>query len=72
MAKKGEDIYIRNIENGIRAIRLKTKTPDQVNVLDNLKRLQLVNVGMAGELQGKYENCLKEFKRREKQKHETA
>jgi hypothetical protein len=54
MAKTCEELYIFRIENGIRAIKLKNKTPDQVDVADQFKRLKALNPMMWEDLQEKY------------------
>lgn len=56
-----EELYIRNIENGIRALRFKTKTPSETNVGHNLNRLKMVNEGMYDEYLEKYKKALKEY-----------
>ena len=59
-----EENYIRNIENGIRAIKFGTKTPAEANVGFNLNRLKDVNAGMAEDLMREYKNVLEEYKNR--------
>ena len=51
----GEDSYIKNIENGLRAMRLGTKTPVESKIGYNLNKLKLLNIGM-------YEDYLKRYK----------
>ncbi len=55
MAKTCEELYIFRIENGIRAIKLGNKTPDQVDVADQFKRLKALNPMMWEDLQEKYD-----------------
>ena len=62
MSKSIEDTYIENIENGIRAIRLGTKKPDETNVGYNLNRLKPLNPGMYDDLIAKYKNALQDYK----------
>ena len=59
-----EDIYIKNIENGIRSIRLGSKTPQEANVNSNLQKLKMVNEGMYDELNKKYVNVVKDYNNR--------
>jgi hypothetical protein len=56
-----EDTYIKNIENGIRGLRLRTKTPSDSNVGTNLNHLKMVNEGMYEEYLEKYKKALKEY-----------
>lgn len=56
-----EELYIKNIENGIRALRFKTKTPNETNVGYHLNRLKMVNEGMYDEYLEKYKKALKEY-----------
>ena len=51
-----EELYIKNIENGIRAIRLGTKKPSETLAPVSLNRLKQINIGM-------YEDCLAKYKR---------
>ena len=57
-----EEIIIKNIENGIRAIRLRTKTPSETKVGVFLNKLKGLNVGMYEELLEKYKEALEEYK----------
>ena len=54
-----EDQLIRKIEAGIRAIRLKTKTPDDVDIMVYLDRLKEFNEGMYQEYLVRYHKVLK-------------
>lgn len=63
---KSEDLYIKNIENGIRAIRLGTKEPKDVNVGINLTKLKPLNEGMHDELLKKYKNVIEDYNKRKK------
>lgn len=56
-----EETYIKNIENGIRGLRLRSKTPSQVNVGSNLNRLKILNEGLYDEYLTKYTKALKEY-----------
>jgi hypothetical protein len=54
MAKTCEELYILRIENGIRAIKMRTKSPEQVDITSQFKRLKLANPNMYEDLQEKY------------------
>jgi len=64
--RSGEEIYIKNIENGIRGIRLGTKKPEDVATIvsSNLNRLNKVNEGMFEDLLKKYENVVNDYRNR--------
>ena len=59
-----EQTYIKNIENGIRAIKLGNKKPQEVNINGQLERLKVVNEGMAKDLNDKYITVVTEFNKR--------
>jgi len=61
-----EELYIRNIENGIRGIRLGTKTPADANVGSPLNKLKSLNPGMHEDLMTKYKNVLAEYEKKVK------
>ena len=54
MAKTCEELYIEKIENGIRAIKLRTKSPEQLDITSQFRRLKPVNPHMYDDLQEKY------------------
>jgi len=58
-----EELCIKNIEAGIRALRLRTKTPSETNVGANLNRLKEVNIGMYEEYLEKYKKALEAYKK---------
>lgn len=59
MAKETmEDIYIKKVENGIRAIKMGTKTPAEAGVGAPLNKLKELNIGMYEELLEKYKALL--------------
>ena len=60
---KSEDLYIKNIENGIRAIRMNTKKPADVgaSISAQFTKLKAVNEGMHDDLMVKYKNVVKDF-----------
>jgi len=66
MSRSCEEIYIKNVENGIRGIRLGAKKPEDVAyvVSSNLNRLNKVNEGMFEDLLKKYENVVNDYRNR--------
>lgn len=68
MSKSCEDIYIRNIENGIRGIRMGSKKPEEIasSISTNFNRLYAVNLGMYEELINKYQNVVNDYQNRKK------
>ena len=61
-----EQTYIKNIENGIRAIRLGNKKPQDVNINSQLEKLKTVNDGMSQDLTIKYVNAVNDYNRKNK------
>jgi hypothetical protein len=61
---KSEDLHIKNIENGIRAIRMGTKEPKDANVGIHLNKLKPLNEGMYEELLQKYKNVVEDYNKR--------
>lgn len=59
-----EQTYIKNIENGIRAIKLGNKKPNEVEINSQLERLKAVNIGMYDELNTKYVNVVSDYNKR--------
>lgn len=57
-----EEIYIQNVKNGIRAIRLGVKTPIESKVAINLNKLKPLNEGMYEDLLKQYKIVLNEYK----------
>lgn len=49
-----EELLITRIENGLRGLRLNTKTIEQVDIRPKLIRLKKTNPNMADELEQKY------------------
>ena len=49
-----EELLITRIENGLRGLRLKTKTFEEVDIRPKLIRLKKTNPDMADELEQKY------------------
>ena len=59
-----EELYVRHIENGIRAIRMGNKSPKDANVGLHLNKLKLVNLGLYEDLLQKYSNVVKDYKKK--------
>jgi hypothetical protein len=59
-----EEIHIKNIENGIRALKLRTKTPSETQVGVFLNKLKGLNIGMYEELLEKYKEALEDYKKK--------
>ena len=62
MYLSSEDLYIKNVKNAIRAIKLGTKKPEDTNVGFNLNKLKVVNEPMYDDLLNDYKATLKEYK----------
>ena len=60
--KSIEELYVRNIESGIRGISFGTKKPEDVNVIAQLSKLQSINVGLYDELSTKYYQTLDKYR----------
>ena len=59
-----EEIHIKNIENGIRALKLRTKNPSETQVGVFLNKLKGLNIGMYEELLEKYKEALEDYKKK--------
>ena len=59
-----EDLYIKNVRNAIRAIKMGTKKPEDTNVGFNLNKLKTVNEPMYDELLNDYKAVLAEYKKK--------
>ncbi len=59
-----EELYVKHIENGIRAIRMGNKNPKEANVGIHLNKLKLVNLGLYEDLLLKYSNVVKDYQKR--------
>lgn len=59
----GEDVYVTNIKNAIRALKLRTKTPAETKAGVNLKLLKEVNKPLHDELFIDYKEALNEYKK---------
>ncbi len=62
-SKTLEQIYIEKIENGIRGIKLKTKTVQQVDLGPTFEKLRKVNPYMCDDLIMKYDNVVRNSKK---------
>lgn len=56
-----EELYINNIKNGIRGIKLGTKTPETAQVGASLNRLKGVNEGMYLDLMKEYKTVVEAY-----------
>jgi hypothetical protein len=56
-----EDLYIKQIENGIRAIRIGTKEPKDTKLTGFFDKLKPLNEGMYLDLLQKYKNVVNDF-----------
>lgn len=60
-----EELYVKHIECGIRAIKLKTKKPEEANVGKYLNKLREVNEGLYDDLFERYKKILESYKKEE-------
>jgi hypothetical protein len=56
-----EEILIKRIEAAIRAIRMGTKEPKDVNPAAHFEKLKLLNEGMHQDLMQKYKNVMTDY-----------
>lgn len=56
-----ETLYIKKIENGIRGIRMGTKSPYELMLLRWFAKLEPLNQGLHDDLLEKYKKVLKHF-----------
>lgn len=61
MGMTSEELYVKNIEAGIRAIRLRTKSPKEAGVGYSLNKLKEVNVGLYEDYLGKYKKVVEDY-----------
>lgn len=57
-----EEIYIKNIKNAIRSIKMGVKSPKEANIGTQLNKLKELNRGMHDELMNNYKAVLIEYK----------
>ena len=60
-----EELYVKHIECGIRAIKLRTKKPEEANVGKYLNKLREVNEGLYDDLFERYKKILESYKKEE-------
>jgi hypothetical protein len=60
-----EETYVKHIECGIRAIKLKTKKPHETNVGKYLNKLRVVNDGLCDDLMERYQKVIENYKKSE-------
>jgi hypothetical protein len=56
-----EELFVKNIEAGIRAIRLRTKSPKESGVGYSLNKLKEVNVGLYEDYLAKYKRVVEDY-----------
>jgi hypothetical protein len=61
---KAEELYIKNIESGIRAIRMGSKEPNDTRAPVSLNKLKEVNVGLYEDYLAKYKRVLVDYSNR--------
>jgi hypothetical protein len=59
-----EELYIKNIESGIRAIRMGSKEPNDTRAPVSLNKLKEVNVGLYEDYLAKYKRVLVDYNSR--------
>jgi|694.fasta_scaffold00015_168 hypothetical protein len=57
-----EELCIRKIESGIRALKFKSKKPSELNLSQYFEKLKKTNEGMHDDLFEKYRGALKIYK----------
>ena len=58
-----EETYVKHIECGIRAIKLRTKKPEEANVGKYLNKLKELNDGLYDDLLTNYKKILADYKK---------
>ena len=61
---KAEELYIKNIESGIRAIRMGSKEPNDTRAPVSLNKLKEVNVDLYEDYLAKYKRVLVDYSNR--------
>lgn len=59
-----EEVLIKNIENGIRAIRMGNKSPQEASLGSHFTKLKPLNLGMYEDLLDKYKNVVSDYNKR--------
>jgi hypothetical protein len=62
--KTVEECIVKNIECGIRNIRMGVKTPQDVNLEHAFDKLNKINDALSEDLMDKYENVVRDYKRK--------
>ena len=57
------ELLVKKIEAGIRSIRLKIKTPQEVELTDYFNRLYKTNEGLYYDLIAKYQGVLNDYEK---------
>ncbi len=68
MAQTCEEIYISRIENGIRGIKMGSKTPEFVNLQPIFNKLKPLNPHMWEDLMDKYIKVVTDYNNKEQNK----
>ncbi len=68
MSKTCEEIYISRIENGIRGIKMGTKSPDSLDLQPSFNRLKPLNPHMWEDLNDKYIKVVSIYNEKENNK----
>lgn len=64
MGRTIEELYVKHIECGTRAIKLGTKEPKEANVGKYLNLLKPINDGLYEDLIEKYKKVIEDYKKR--------
>lgn len=57
-----EETYVKHIENGIRAIKLGSKKPEDVNLESYFKKLKTINDGLCDDLIERYDDIVRKYR----------
>jgi len=61
-----EEMHVRNIENGIRAIRMGVKAPKDTLAGISLNKLKTLNEGLHSDLMKKYKTVVEDYNKSKK------
>jgi len=59
-----EECIVKNIEGGIRGIKMGTKKPQDMNLNQSFDRLSKINEALCDDLISKYENVLSDYRKK--------
>lgn len=59
-----EELLIRKVENGIRSLRMRTRTPEEVKVMYFLNKLREINDGLYSDYLEKYIRVHKDYNKK--------